>query len=80
MIRWISPLQDYLALDSDIESRMANYRSLIQKDLDRSLIHEIRSATNGNYALGNNRFKSEVERMLQRRATPGMPGRPSKKS
>jgi hypothetical protein len=32
------------------------------------------------FFLGNNRFKSEVERMLQRLATPGKPGRPSKKS
>ena len=35
------------------------------------MIAEIRTATNGNYALGIERFTAEVSRMLQRRVTPG---------
>jgi len=33
--------------------------------------------SNGNYALGNERFKAEVSRMLQRRITSGKAGRPA---
>jgi putative transposase len=47
--------------------------------MDESLLDEIRGATNGNYALGNERFRVEVEMTLQRRAAPGKPGRPIKK-
>ena len=42
------------------------------------MIAEIRTATNGNYALGNERFKVEVSRMLQQCITLGKAGRPAK--
>lgn len=35
-------------------------------------------ATNGNYALGNERFAVQVTTALGRRATPGKSGRPSR--
>ena len=35
-----------------------------------STINEIRKATNGKYVLGNDRFKDEIEDMLQRRVVP----------
>jgi len=39
---------------------------------------DIRRATNGNFALGNERFADEVAAALRRRAVPGAPGRPRK--
>ena len=43
-------------------------------------IDKIRKATNGNFALGNNRFKEEIGEMLGRRVTPGKAGRPRNKN
>jgi putative transposase len=46
--------------------------------LEPGLLKEIRSSTNGNYVLGNDRFKKEIADMLNRRVTPGKAGRPVK--
>ena len=43
-------------------------------------IDEIRAATNGNYVLGNTRFKEEIAHMLKRRVTKGKAGRPVRDS
>ena len=42
-------------------------------------IAQIRKATNGNYALGNDRFEKEIEQMLNRSVTPVKSGRQAKK-
>ena len=75
---WLVPHPEYLALGSKPEARIDSYRNLFSNGIDPALIAEIRTATNGNYALGNDRFKTEIERRLQHRVTPGKPGRPSK--
>jgi len=41
------------------------------------LISLIRSATNGNYALGSERIQKEIEAALRRRARRGIAGRSS---
>lgn len=71
------PLHRSLGLTDD--ERYAAYKELFRYQLDPGLIDEIRQATNGNYALGTERFRKEVEEMLGRRATRGKPGRPCKK-
>ena len=38
----------------------------------------MRGATNGNYALGSERFQNEIETALGRRARRGYAGRPAK--
>jgi putative transposase len=43
-------------------------------------VHQIRTATNGNYALGNDHFAAQLASALSRRVTPGRAGRPPKKS
>ena len=48
-------------------------------NIEPEQIAEIRKATNGNYALGNDRFEKEIEQMLNRRVTPGKSGRQAKK-
>lgn len=68
----ITPHAEYLQL-----GRTA-YRELFTAHMDADRINEIRKATNGNYALGSERFKAEIERTLQRRATPGKSGRPTR--
>ena len=75
----LTPHEDYRSLGADENERQAKYRTLFRAHLDSAVLDDIRNATNGNYALGNDRFKEEIERMLKRRAKPGKPGRPEKK-
>lgn len=70
----------YSALGPDEESRRAAYRELFRYQLDPGTVDEIRQATNSNYALGSARFQAEVEAALGRRVTPGIPGRPPRKT
>ena len=72
----VSPHEEYLALGSDDASRQYAYRELFRHCIDDELIHDIRDSLNQELVLGNERFKDEVEEMLQRRVRPGMPGRP----
>ena len=49
---------------------------LFRYELEPGLVDEIRRATNGNYALGNERFAIEIAAALGRRSVPGQSGRP----
>lgn len=66
----------YMALSGEESSRAESYRELFRHQLDPGLVDQIRTATNGNYALGDSRFTAEVESALGRRVTRGKPGRP----
>lgn len=72
----ITPHQQYHNLAIGDGDRRNAYRELFRHQLDTGLVDEIRRATNGNYALGNDRFKDEVAQMLGRRVSPGISGRP----
>ncbi|HLN81090.1 MAG TPA: transposase, partial [Thermoanaerobaculia bacterium] len=74
------PHPEYLRLGSHESDRLEAYRGLFSAHLDAAYVDEIRRATNGNFALGNDRFKDEIARMLNRRVTPGMSGRPAGRS
>ncbi len=65
-------------LGRTVEEKQKCYRELFRYDLDLGVIDEIRATTNGNFALGNDRFKREIEEILGRRVEPGKPGRPAK--
>ena len=52
------------------------YRELFRVELDIGLVDEIRKATNGNYALGNDVFSTQLAQALGRRVTAGKAGRP----
>ena len=60
------------------EKRQAAYRELFRNELRPGIIDEIRRATNGNFALGSERFKKEMALAVGRRVTPGKSGRPPK--
>lgn len=62
---------------TDVVRREA-YRALFKAHLDEEIVGQIRSATNGNYALGGERFQREIETALGRRAKRGKSGRPRK--
>lgn len=73
----ITPHDQYLRLGRTETARLASYQSLFKAHLDPELIGQIRSATNGNYALGSTLFEEEIGKMLQRRVTRGHAGRPA---
>ena len=74
----LKPHPLYEALGIDAAARQAAYRELFRYELEPGLVDEIRRATNGNYALGNEHFAAQVSSTLGRRSTPGKSGRPRK--
>lgn len=77
---FLKPHPLYEALGRDAAERLAAYRELFRYQLDPGLVDQLRSATNGNYALGNERFRLEVAAALGRRVTRGQAGRPGRQS
>ncbi len=74
----IKPHFMYEALGLTKTMQKTNYRELFRYNLEPGLVDEIREATNGNYVLGNERFKEEIGKVLGRRVQPGKAGRPVK--
>jgi len=74
-VEWLTPHGEYLALGADETGRLEAYRGLFATDLDPELMREIRTSTHGGYAVGDSRFKEEIESALKRRVTPRGPGR-----
>lgn len=72
----VTPQYGFERLGSAPEAHRAAYRGLFDACLEPSVIATIRDATNGNVALGDARYRSEVEASLGRRAGRGRPGRP----
>mgnify|MGYP000439288526 CR=1 FL=1 len=71
-----TPHPEYLALAKDDKQRLAVYRSLFQQRINKSLIEDISAATNKGLALGNQKFKQEIEALCNRRVTAKKAGRP----
>ena len=72
----IKPHEEYARLGATDEERKSTYQELLTEGLDSQQVEQVRTATNGNYVLGNDRFKEEIELALGRRVTPGKRGRP----
>jgi putative transposase len=68
----------YLSLGLDEEERQEAYRKLFEHEIDGVLITEIRRNTQQGFALGNEKFKREVEEMTGRRMHRMKMGRPVK--
>ncbi len=74
----LTPHALYTSLATGDNTRKAVYRELFRYQLEPGLIDEIRTATNGNYALGSHQFQKQIAAELQRRVSPGKSGRPRK--
>ena len=74
----ISEHEQYRRLGRTDSERREAFRALFRAHVDEALTDEIRSATNGNYALGSQKFHRQIEKALGRRAVRGVPGRPVK--
>lgn len=65
----------YRALGREDRERQTAYRALFRERLDGNTLTAIREATNKGWALGNDKFKGEIEDLLRRRARPLPRGR-----
>ena len=61
------PHPEYLALGSNPPARIAAYRALVEQELSRQFISDIRDALNTGLVLGNERFREEVEQLTGQR-------------
>ena len=75
----ITPQEEYLALGNGNRSIRKAYRGLFERPLDANVVSDIRASTNGNFVLGNERFKQEIAAILGTRVTPARAGRPTTK-
>lgn len=76
----LTPHDEYLLLGSDDVARHKAYVALFRTKLEPDVLRDIRSAANGGFALGDERFKEQVELVLGRRARRGEAGRPGDKT
>ena len=74
----ICPHAEYSALALDSETRHSAYRGLFDEELDFSLLHAIRDATNADYPLGSEAFKAALRTSLGRRTERQKAGRRAK--
>lgn len=75
----ITPHKEYLALGKNKEQRQENYRMLFQADVSEILLKDIKDSVNKGLALGDGRFKEEIEKLTKQRVTARKSGRPKKK-
>lgn len=70
----------FLALGNSDDERRSAYRQLFRSQLSEADVEAIRDATNRAWALGNDRFREEIEALSGRRSRPSPKGRPRKGS
>jgi putative transposase len=77
----ISPHALYRELGRSEDDRRKSYRSLFKDKLGDDVVSNIRESTNKAWVLGNDRFKEQIEKLIDRQAAPKLRGgdRKSKK-
>jgi putative transposase len=66
----------YRGLGRNAAERQEAYRALFRGVLDGGFVDRLRAATNGGWALGDERFKRRIAKALDRRVAPLPRGRP----
>jgi hypothetical protein len=66
-VKMWSPHDECLALGTSKLARSDAYQALFRNKLDQELVADIRQAANAGLALGNEKFKEEVERLTGQR-------------
>lgn len=70
------PHEVYLGIGRTKEERLNCYRRLFHNHIDGKLLTDILEAVNKSMALGNDKFKEEIELLSGRRVKEGKRGRP----
>lgn len=68
----IQPHEQYIRMAAAEDARQTAHRALFSAHLEPGMIDDIRRSTNGNFALGGDRFKQQIERALGRRVAPSV--------
>jgi putative transposase len=66
----VAPHPLYRALGADAAARQAAYRGLFHQPIGTDVIDDIRSSTNKGWVLGTDRFRKDIQRLLDRRTSP----------
>ena len=75
---WLVPHQEYLRLGRRNEDRQSAYRQLFRAAIAKDELQVIRESTHKGWALGGERFKTQIEALSGRQATSKGVGRPRK--
>src|SRR5450759_1536820 len=78
-LNWLIEHDQYVDLGRSEEMRRQAYRELFKSEMDPQELAEIRNCTHKGWALGDRRFREEIEGMGERRAGPAAKGRPRKR-
>lgn len=77
---WLAPHELYARLGRDDVARKQAYRALFATAIEQVDLTAIRECTHKGWALGEARFRQDIEALGQRRATSKGVGRPRKRS
>jgi putative transposase len=77
-LKFLDQDPSYVALGKTDEERQTAYRRWFQESIPKAEREIIREAVQRNWAFGNNRFKEEMEKALERRFEVKKAGRKSK--
>lgn len=66
----LTPHPAYLGLADSPGRRCRAYRALFDEPLDTAIVAELQRGTNHGWAVGDERFKKEIETVARRRAAP----------
>ncbi len=72
----LSPHKLYLQLGKNDESRKIAYQNLFQTSIDLGLLDEVRACLQSGTPLGNDRFRAQIERVLNVKVGQAKRGRP----
>jgi putative transposase len=75
---WLTEHDEYTRLGLDANARRHAYRALFKEATGKEELDLIRDASHKGWALGNEKFKREIEALSSRRATSLGKGRPRK--
>jgi putative transposase len=64
----------YKALGRGAAERQSSYRALFATPLENEFVEALRTATNGGWVFGSERFKAQIAAALKRRVVPLPPG------
>ncbi|MDD5412838.1 MAG: transposase [Methylobacter sp.] len=70
----VTPHFEFQRLNNGDSKRQAAYRALFNQAISKTQISEIRNATNKAWALGDSRFKEQIQLQLARRVEPAARG------
>jgi putative transposase len=73
---WLTPHTEYSRLGRSKDDRLSAYRQLFRAAISGQDLNAIRESTHKGWALGNERFKRQIEALANRQASSKGVGRP----